>query len=474
LKSILRKKSFKMEKILFVSFHTRNIIATRIMSNILKKDYIVDVLFFIDFEVLPPNQQKIKINYLELKKLFEGYKYILITVNNYIKNIVLKILKNMNQKIRNKVILGGPTIITDPNYFSGFVSHLCFWEGENIDDYLKHINDNEEVPNFDKSKLYHQINNLDNLPLQNTEFNHYYFHIKNKIIVKKEFDYNGVYTMETMRGCPFNCTFCTNKIYNQIKKSNNLSIIRKKSINRIFKELTFFKKKGFYIIEIIDNNFFLRSLEEIRKFVSRYNKDINLPLYLDIDFRSENFLEKFKEINKIKNKLTLFIGIQNGDEDFRKKEFNRIMSNKKIIYFDNKMHKIKNRKMKIRYDFIWGHPSETESTIINNIKLIRKLKGRIELYRYSELAKGNNDSPFSNTDLLSLNNRFLYMQMMFFVYLNNKSMKIGSIGPIRNKIICKIFSNYAFSKIYSYLLLIKSRFKRLITLQKAYHRLTKD
>ena len=461
-----------MEKILFVSFHTRNI-AINIMSSILKKDYIVDALFFIDFEVIPPNQQKIKINYLELKKLFDGYKYIMITVNHYTKNVVLKILKNMSQETRNKIVLGGPTLITLPDYFLGFVSHLCFWEGENIDDYLKHIHDSEKVPNFDKSQHYCQISNLDNVPLQNLKYDHYYFHIKNKIIVKRKFDYNKVYTLETIRGCPFSCTFCTNKLYNQIKQSNNLKLIRKKSLDVIFKELNFFKEK-FSVIEIIDDNFFLRSLGEIKEFVSRYNKEINLTVHLNLDLRSKNFIKKFQEMANIKANVFANTAIANGDEDFRKNEFNRVISNKLIIAFDKEMHKIKTERLKIIYDLIWGHPCETESTIINNIKLIRQLKGRTDLYRYSDLFTKNNDNPFSNTDMLPLGNKsFLYMQMMFFVYLNNRNINIKSISPIRNKIICKLFSNYIPSKVCSYLLLIKSRFKKKIILQKAYHLLIK-
>jgi len=463
-----------MEKILFVSFHTRSV-AIKIMSNILRKDYLVDVLFFIEFEITSSNNQQIKINYPAIKKLFYNYKYVLITVNNYSKIAVLNILKNMDQEIRNKIILGGPTIIINPDYFSGLVSHLCFWEGENIGDYLKHIKSNDETPNFNKSKIYQQVNNLNNVPLQNIEFNQYYFHIKNKIIVKNKFDYNKGCTIETIRGCPFSCSFCNNKRYNQIKQSNNLKLIRKKGLNRVFTELKFIKAKKFCVVDITDDNFFLRDLEGIKEFVLRYNKEINLTLHLNLDLRSKDFLRKFQEISNIKANLSVHIGIQNGDEYFRKNEFNRAMRNRTIITLNDGMNKIKPEKLKIIYEFIWGHPKETESTIINTINIMKLLKGEIRLYIYTEWWKStNNNGSYVNISMSTFKGKsFLYVQMILFAYLHNRNINIRKVNPIRNKIFCKVFSNYAFSKIYQFLLFINFKSKRSTAIKKIVNNLKK-
>ena len=462
-----------MEKILFVSFHTRGVVGIRTLSSILKNKYVVDILFFMDFEVMEPTQKKIKINYLKINRIFNDYKYILITVSEYTKKRVLNILKNINQENRDKIILGGPAVITNSDYFSKFAKHLCFWEGENIDIYLKNINNKKNIPNFNKSKIYYQIDDLDNLPFQNTEFNNYYFYIKNKIIIKKKFDYKGLYTMETVRGCPFNCTFCTNRIYNQIKKSNKLRLIRKKSINQVFKELIFFKDKGFNEIDVVDDNFFLRSLKAIKEFVSRYNKEINLPIYLNLDMRSKDFLKKFQEINKIKEELTISLGIQNGDENFRKDKYNRIISNELIIALDRGMYKIKNNRINILYEFIWGHPCETKSNIIKSINLIKKLDGSMVLCRYNEFGR-EYIHPFNDNKISNLGNKsFLYIQMFLFTYLKNKNIKVRIINPIKNKVICKFFSNYILLKVFSFFLSVTSEFKRRRRLQNNYHYLNK-
>jgi len=462
-----------MEKILFVSFHTRGVVGIRSIAGILKEEYLADILFFMDFEVMEPTSKKIKINYSKINRIFNDYKYILINVVEYTKKRVLDISKNINQKNRDKIVLGGPAVITNPDDFSKFAKHLCFWEGENIDSYLKNINNKKNIPNFNKSKAYYQIDDLDNLPFQNTDFNHYYFYIKNKIISKKKFDYKGLYTMETIRGCPFNCTFCTNKVYNQIKKSNNLKLIRKKSINRTIEELVFFKDKGFNEIEIVDDNFFLRSLKEIKEFILRYNKEVNLPLYLNLDMRSKDFLKKFQEINKIKEELTISIGIQNGDENFRRNEYNRIISNKLIIAFDKEMYKIRNGRVNIIYEFIWGHPHETESNIIKTTNLIKKLNGRIVLCKYIEFGT-ENIYPFNDNKILNFGNKsFLYIQMLLVFYLKNKNMKVRINNPIKNKIICKFFSNYMLLKGISFFLSTRANFKKRRKLQNIYRYLNK-
>ncbi len=459
-----------MEKILFVSFHTRSV-WFKTLSSVLKNKYEIDILFFMEFE-FHRDPKKIKIDYSRINKIFNNYNHIMMSVNQYTMEGVLGILRNVNLNNRNKIILGGPAVIINPSYFLRFIKHLCFWEGENIDSYLKNINNKKNIPNFDKSKIYYQIDNLDKLPFPNMEFDNYYFYIKNKIIIKKKFDYKGWFCVETIRGCPFNCTFCNNRVYNQIKKSNKLRLIRKKSLDRIFKELIYVKEKGFNTIDIVDDNFFLRSIEEIKEFVSRYNKEINLTLYINLDMRSKNFLEKFQKINKIKEKLVICIGIQNGDENFRKDEYNRVISNKLIIKLDKEMHKIKNNKFLTLYEFIWGHPCETELNITKSINLIKKLKGIISLCRYIELGKKGRYC-FDDKEVFTLGKKsFLYIQMILFVYLKNKNIKLN-INPLENTIICKIFSNYMLSKTFSFFLSFINDFKIKRKLQDDYHYLNK-
>ncbi len=103
------------------------------------------------------------------------------------------------------------------------------------------------------------------------------------------------------------------------------------------------------------------------EFAKRY-KEIRLPFWCNT--RPETITEeKVKLLEEIGcDRITL--GIEHGNEDFRKNLMNRRYSNETVI---NAIEILKNSKIPISVNAIIGSPDETRELIFDTIKLIRKL-----------------------------------------------------------------------------------------------------
>ena len=85
--------------------------------------------------------------------------------------------------------------------------------------------------------------------------------------------------MITMRGCLFNCSYCINHRLNEINHKTGSKILRKKSIGNIIKDLKEGLKDEDKIEKIFffDDDFFVRTEQELEEFANEYKKEINLP-----------------------------------------------------------------------------------------------------------------------------------------------------------------------------------------------------
>ena len=313
------------------------------------------------------------------RKTIEEFRPDLIAVNiaDVTYNFSKKILKGINTRYGIPVVAGGPTPTLAPQLFdqNNSFNAICVGEGENaLVELANCILENKYYSQIDnlwvkkngeiiRNKL-RPLKNLDELPFQDWsifEEGHYYK------------PYCGAFRrtgfFELSRGCPFNCTFCCTANMRKLYEGLG-SFLRVRSIDKTLDEICAIKDAyKLELIFFIDDNFLGMPEERFNYFCEQYKKRVNLPYYIQTRAETirEDYIQKLVETNI----STIAIGIENGNEEFRKKIMNRTMSNAVIEKAFGIVHKYNIRSTA---NFIIGMPHEEEKTFYDSVRLVQKIK----------------------------------------------------------------------------------------------------
>ena len=167
----------------------------------------------------------------------------------------------------------------------------------------------------------------------------------------------------TSRGCPYECTFCSNKILMG-------RVLRFRDIEKVVSEIQLLSTTyGVKEIQILDDNFsmnkkrVLRFCEEIKK--RRIEIHIAFPNGLRLDSLDKEILLALKDIGA----YLITVGIESGSQrvlDHMKKAL-------KLDMIKEKVKLIKNIGLKVNAFFIVGYPAETKEDIEKTIRFARTL-----------------------------------------------------------------------------------------------------
>jgi len=179
-----------------------------------------------------------------------------------------------------------------------------------------------------------------------------------------------MFPVETHRGCPLKCTFCNSPLQDSLyKEKTGQGYFRKRSIENVLTDIRYFVKN--YNAEYFHfwaDNFFSYSRQEIEEFCAEY-ADIKLPFYVQTypttidDVKLKNLVEVGLD--------RIGIGIEHGNEEFRRKVINRVYSNKKAIAG---VDLIKKYDVKYSCNNIVGFPTETPELHEETVELNRILE----------------------------------------------------------------------------------------------------
>ena len=154
---------------------------------------------------------------------------------------------------------------------------------------------------------------MDELPYQKLEFwdrKHYMKPYDGKMLMSGNF--------ELSRGCMHKCHYCFNR-YMQIgfDKEQVGAYRRNKSVDNIIKEVLWHhKKENFEIILFSDDNFLGRSFSAMEEFYERWEKEVNIPYWINTCIETIN--EKNAPKLKKSNCVGVGIGMETGSEWVRR------------------------------------------------------------------------------------------------------------------------------------------------------------
>ncbi len=273
------------------------------------------------------------------------------------------------------LIVGGPHVTLNPEKVTkDNFDAICIGEGERPILELINMLEKNECPSnirnlwiikdniIEKNQLAPFYEKLDLLPFPD------------RTIWEEQIDYRqnlfqGNISILLGRGCPYSCTYCSNK---NLRKITNGNYVRQRSPRNIIEEIKLIHEKypleNSIQLEIecfnINTEWAIKVCNEIEK----YNETLDTPLSFNSNIRitsNSNFNILF-EACKRANILNLNIGVESGSERVRKNILKRNYSNSDIIKTVNLA-----KKYKLGYNFfvIIGIPGETIEDLEESIKI---------------------------------------------------------------------------------------------------------
>ena len=172
--------------------------------------------------------------------------------------------------------------------------------------------------------------------------------------------------IELQRGCAYNCAFCCNA---KLKSMFGTCYVRQKKIRNFILELREkqMKYKLSYLY-LVAENFLAMKDEDFDEFVNSY-RSVALPFWIETrpETIEETRVKKLKELGC----EGISIGVEHGNEEFRKKVLNRFVSNEQII---RAFEIAKKSGIRVCANNIIGFPTETRELIFDTIELNHKLQ----------------------------------------------------------------------------------------------------
>lgn len=298
---------------------------------------------------------------------------------------IARLIKKENPSI--KIIFGGihPTLEPEETLKRDEVDAICIGEGENaVVEYLDKLEKGEEVNvsgiwykkngRIIKNPLRPLNENLDSLPFPAWDFWDMSLYLKT--FPKPS---GGIYVLAS-RGCPFDCSFCSQKALREILSTNDRSYYRIRSAENIIKEMKQniekYGNKGLKAFLFADDTFGLNKQQYVQ-FTDLYVKEgLNNIYPWGCQTRADIIDEDWVRRAKISGCFLVEFGLENVDEDIRIKKFKKNITN---LQFRKAIDLLKKYNIIYNLNILIGSYGETIADIFKNVRESWKL-GALFLY----------------------------------------------------------------------------------------------
>ncbi|MFC2061706.1 B12-binding domain-containing radical SAM protein [Elusimicrobiota bacterium] len=300
--------------------------------------------------------------------------------------LAAEISKRVKTEINAHVVWGGihPTLC--PGECLDFADSVCIGEGEGaILDLSERISRQADISdiknlwikkgdNIIKNDVRPLILNMDEVPFTDfSDKNKYY--IENDKVYRHRPTPFYQYIIITMRGCPFECSYCSTSAVKQLYKNEEKYFCRR-SVENVIGELktAVNEFKNLRTIRFWDDIFTLDK-NWLKEFTREYKANFKLPFfcYPHPQIIDEETIDMLKDAGLRGVK----VGIQNGSDFVRKDIFNRTESAEDIIRLGTLLKKY---GISVIYDVITDTPFEDEDDMRKTLELLLKLPKPFKIY----------------------------------------------------------------------------------------------
>lgn len=172
--------------------------------------------------------------------------------------------------------------------------------------------------------------------------------------------------VEFSRGCVYKCTYCSAPAFDQTFKEQG-RWLRDKPMSQIFDEINLYIKE--YNVEyfyFVSETFLAMPKDRFNEFIERY-KDVKVPFWFNTrpETISEEVIKRLEEINCHR----ISMGVEAGNEEYRKKMLRRPVSNQKVV---EAAKILQSSSIQFSVNNIIGFPDETRDMIFDTINLNRE------------------------------------------------------------------------------------------------------
>jgi radical SAM superfamily enzyme YgiQ (UPF0313 family) len=178
-------------------------------------------------------------------------------------------------------------------------------------------------------------------------------------------------SMETYRGCPYNCTYCGSPFLRDFTKINEIgNFLRRKPAHIIDQEFTQLKEKhnpDFIMFQ--DDSFLARPEREIFEFCEVWSKHCT-PFWFNtrVENCKPNTLQALKDVGLYR----MAFGIESGNEEYRQNVLDRRVKNE--TYYEH-FDIINDSNIPYSLNIIIGMPCETRAHVFDSIRMVKRSAG---------------------------------------------------------------------------------------------------
>lgn len=296
-----------------------------------------------------------------------------LSANSHQYSYILQIAKEIKSKFNLPLFLGGVHSTMQPNeviqeeVFDGISigeAEYAFLE------LVKRIEKGENYTNINnfwfrkngeiiKNNIGSLLEDLDKLPFPDVSiFKHFKEAGGKKVFPRFIFS----------RGCPFDCTYCSNHAFKKIYAGHG-KYVRFRSVDKAIEEIGRIKNKYNFEHFRIDDDTFSLNRNWVLEFCEKYSKKFNMSFECNIRVGTAD--EQVLKSLKMAGCRMIKIGLEAGNEKLRMEVLNRHISDKEIINLFDLAKKI--GLLTFSFNMI-GIPGETKQSIKETINLNVRIK----------------------------------------------------------------------------------------------------
>lgn len=181
-------------------------------------------------------------------------------------------------------------------------------------------------------------------------------------------EHRGVVHLTTQRGCPFPCTYCAARMYNELYKSQGNEYGRRRSPQNVIDELLKIQRTGGLAYVIFLDDTFTIHHHWVRDFCAQYKEVLGTPF--SINARVETVNPVMLQMMADAGCKHVIYGVESGSYRVRKEIMRRPVKNQRFIDVFNWT---RDAGMMVTANYMMGIPGETRDDLQETLALAEEL-----------------------------------------------------------------------------------------------------